>query len=87
MEPREKELPFLDILIKRNHHKIWMDFYFKPGDIRRVSRSYPAIRTIVQKTPFPLARRTCTIVENQQQKLRHLPELKEKIKNITTTSI
>ena len=29
METSNKELPFLDILIKKNDGKIWMDIYFK----------------------------------------------------------
>ena len=42
---------------------------------------------------FTLARRICTIVENQQQKLRHLSELKEKLEkydylvNIITSGV
>ena len=35
METRDKELPFLDILIKRNDDKIWRDIYCKPTDTRR----------------------------------------------------
>ena len=31
----DKELPFLDILIKRNDDKIWTDIYFKPRDTHR----------------------------------------------------
>ena len=43
-ETSDKELPFLDILIKRNDHKIWMDINFKPADARRslpFSSSHP----------------------------------------------
>ena len=32
METSDKELPFLDILIKRNDDKIWTAIYFKPTD-------------------------------------------------------
>ena len=35
METSDKELPSLDVLIKRNDDEIWMDIYFKPIDIRR----------------------------------------------------
>ena len=44
MKTGSKELPFLDILIKRNNSKIWMDIYFKPTDTRRClqfSSSHP----------------------------------------------
>ena len=34
-ETIDKELPFLDILIKRNDDKIWIDIYCKPTDTRR----------------------------------------------------
>ena len=71
-----------------------MDICFKPTDTRRClpfSSSHP---NYCKKTiPFTLARRICTIVENQQQKLRHLSELKENLKiydypvNIATSGI
>ena len=32
MQISDKELLFLDILIKTDDHKIWMDIYFKPTD-------------------------------------------------------
>ena len=51
IETSNKELLFLDILIKRNHDKIWMDIYLKPTDfLVGVSQSRPAIQTIVRKT-------------------------------------
>ena len=62
-----------DILIKRNDDKIWMDIYFKPRDTRlclSFSSSHPNHRK--KNIPFTLAQRICTIVENQQYKLRHL---------------
>ena len=31
----DKEIPFLDILIKRNNSGIWMDLYHKPTDTKR----------------------------------------------------
>ena len=51
-----------------------------------VSHSRPAIRT-KKNIPFTLARRICTILENQQRKLTQLSELNENRKNITTLSI
>ena len=81
METIDKELPFLDILIKRKNDKIWMDIYFKTTDTRRClpfSSSHPNL--CKKNILFTLARRICTIAENQQQKLRHLSELKENLK-------
>ena len=44
MEFSEKEIPFLDILIKRDKSGIWMDLYHKPTDTQRClpySTSHP----------------------------------------------
>ena len=44
METSDKKLPFLDILIKINDYKIWLDIYFKPTGTRRClpfSSSHP----------------------------------------------
>ena len=85
METSDKELPFLDILIKRNDGKIWIDIYFKPtGTLGRLPFSSRHPNHCTETIPFTLAQRICTIVENQQQKLRHLSELKENLKNMTT---
>ena len=83
METRDKELPFLDILIKRNDDKMWLDIYFEPTDTHRClpfSSSHP--NHCKKNIPFTLAGRICTIMENQQQKLKHLSELKENLKKI-----
>ena len=94
METSDKEPTFLDILVKRNDDKIWMDIYFNPTDTHwclPFSSSYP--NHCKKNIPFTLARRICTIVENQQQKLRHLSELKKNLKkyhypvNIITNGI
>ena len=80
METSDKELPFLNILIKRNDDKIWIDFYFKPPDTHRClpfSSNHP--NHCKKNTPFTLEGRICAIVENQQQKLRHLSESNENL--------
>ena len=46
----DKELPFLDILIKRNDDKIRMDIFLSQQTLAVISSSPPAIRTIVRKT-------------------------------------
>ena len=94
VETSDKELPFLDILFKRNDEKMWMDIYFKPTDTRRClpfSSSHPT--HCKKNIPYTVTRRICTIVENQQQKLRYLSKLKENLKkydypvNIITNGI
>ena len=50
METSDKELPLLDILIKRNDDsRIWTDIYFKPTHAG-VSHFRPVIQTIERKT-------------------------------------
>ena len=81
METSDKELPFLDILIKRNDDKIWMAMYFKPTETRLFlpfSSSHP--NHFKKNISFTLARRICTLVQNQQQKLENLSELKKNLK-------
>ena len=71
-----------------------MDIYFKPRDTcRGLAFSSSHLNHCKKNIPFTLAWRICTIVENQQQKLRHLSELKENLKiydypvNIATSGI
>ena len=57
------------------------EWVFILSTFANVSHSSPAIRTNVEKSiSFTLAWRNCNIVENQQQELRHLSELKENLK-------
>ena len=71
-----------------------MDTYFKSTETRwclLFSSSHP--NHCKKNILFTLARRICTIVENQQQKLRHLSQLKESLEkydypiNIITSGI
>ena len=55
-----------------------MDLYHKPTDTRRClpySTSHP--KHCLKNIPFVMARRICTIVENNCLKNKHLRELKE----------
>ena len=81
METSDKELPFLDILIKRNDDKIWMAMYFKPTETR-LCLPFSSIHPnhFKKNISFTLARRICTLVQNQQQKLENLSELKKNLK-------
>ena len=77
MEYSKDAIPFLDILIKRNNDKIWMDIYYKPTDTHRClpfSSNHP--KHCKKNIPFTLARRICTIVENTEAKMKHLENLK-----------
>ena len=82
MEFSDKEIPFLDILLKRDNSGIWMDLYHKLTDTQRClpySKSYPKhCLTII---PFVMARRICTIAENNSLNKKHLRELKENFRS------
>ena len=76
-EYSKDQIPFLDILIKTNENDIWMHLYHKPTDTQRClpftsSQSNHCKRNI----PFCLARRICTIAENNAEKLKNLENLK-----------
>ena len=74
----DKEIPFLDILIKRDNRGIGMDLYHKPTDTLRClpySTSHP--KHCLKNIQFVMTRRICTIVENYSLKNKHLRELKE----------
>ena len=69
MEFSDKEIPFLDILIKRDNSGIWMDLYHKLTDTQRClpySTSHP--KHCLKNIPFVMARRICKIVENNSLK-------------------
>ena len=78
-ESSQTELPFLDILIKKGNMgtTIETDIYYKPTDSKQYllfNSCHPKhVRTNV---PYNLARRICTIVSNEQTKLKRLNELK-----------
>ena len=78
MEFSDKEIPFLDILIKRDNSGIWVDMYHKSTDTQRClpySTSHP--KHYLKNIPFVMARRICTIVENDSLKNKQLRKLKE----------
>lgn len=80
MEYSENEVPFLDILIKKQNANIWMDLFHKSTDTRRClpfASNHPA--HCKRNIPFSLARRICTIVENHERKLIHLDELRKNL--------
>ena len=77
MEKRPTRLPVLDIMIKKSGTKIWMDICNKPTDSKRYvifTSNHP--RYCLTNIPFSVARRICTIVENQNVKEKRFKELK-----------
>ena len=77
MEKSQTRLPFLDIMINKSGTKIWMDIYNKPTDLKRYvpfTSNYP--RHCLANIPFSVARRICTIVENENVKEKRFKELK-----------
>ena len=74
----EKSYLFLDIMINKSGTKMWMDIYNKP----KISKRYASftsnhIHHFLTNIPFSLARRICTIVENQNVKEKRFKELEK----------
>ena len=70
-------MPFLVISIKHNNDKIWLVIYYKATDTHRrlpFSSNHP--KYCKKNIPFTLAPRICTIVENNEAKMKHLENLK-----------
>ena len=79
MEKSQTRLLFLEIMINKSGTKIWMDIYNKPTDSKRhvpFTSNHP--RYCLTNIPFSLARRICTIVENEHLKEKRFKELKNK---------
>ena len=76
MEQSKDAIPFLDILIKCNNDKIWIDLYYKPTDTHRCivfSSNHP--KHCKNYVPFTMALCISTIVENTEGKMKHLENL------------
>ena len=67
-------------MINKTGTKIWMDIYNKPTDSKRYV-PFPSnhSRSCLRNIPFRVARRICTIVE-EDTKLKRLLELKTLLK-------
>ena len=78
MEYSKDQIPFLDILIKRNNNGIWMAFNINPQTLKGVYLLHSVTQTnhCKQNIPFCLARRICTIAENNAEKLKNVENLK-----------
>ena len=73
----QTRLPFLDIMTNKSGTKIWSDIYNKPMDSKRYvpfTSNHP--KHCLTNILFSLARRICTIVENENVEKR-FKELKK----------
>ena len=79
MENNPKEIPFLDILITKDKHgKITTDIYRKPTDTQQYlhfKSQHP--KSCIKSIPYSLARRTCTIISDQNLRKTRLNELRQ----------
>ena len=77
IEIGENELPFLDILVKREGSNIITDIYHKPTDTKQYlhfKSCHP--RHVKSNIPYNLARRVCSIIQNENLRTLRLNELK-----------
>ena len=81
-ECSDKQLPFLDVLVKKEGFKIETDIYYKPTDSKRYllfNSCHPKhTRT---STPYSLARRIRSIVTNEDTLQVRLNELRHALKH------
>ena len=73
MEYSNDQIPFLDILIKRNESSIWMNLYHKPTDTQRCltfTSSHPNL--CKRNTLFCSTRSICAIAENNTENLENI---------------
>lgn len=78
IEQDERELPFLDILVKKTEGRIITDIYYKSTDTHQYldfRSSHPSHTK--RNIPFCLARRVCTIVADETLRDRRLDELQK----------
>ena len=82
MEVSTYAIAFLDIfIIKDENNNIWMSIYHKPTDARRhvpFNSCHP--KHTLNNIPYCLARRICTIIENENTKDLVLNELEDCLK-------
>ena len=80
METSKHELPFLDILIKKDITKITTDIYYKTTDTKQYLhfKSSHERHTKVN-LPYSLARRICTIITDKDIRELRLKELEKSL--------
>ena len=73
-----EELPFLDVMIRKDNTHLTTDIYYKPTDsFQYLPYTYSHPRHTKNNIPYNLARRICMIVENQDIRKRRLHDLKQ----------
>ena len=86
MERSTTSLRILDIMINKTGTKTWMDIYNKPSDSKRyVAFTSNNSRSCLRNIPFCLARCICTIIEEENTRLKLLLELKTILKHKAVT--
>ena len=76
METSDTQLPFLDVMIKKERKKVFMDIYLIPTDSKRyVSFKSNHPKHYLENIPFSLARRIYMIAEKHYLKEIKLKEL------------
>lgn len=78
LEKNSTEIPFLDVLVKKENDKISTDIFYKSTDTHQYlhfGSSHP--RHIKRAIPYNLARRICTIVSDEETRNQRLNELKQ----------
>ena len=71
------ELPFLDVMVKKEGTRLRTDIYYKPTDSFQYlpyTSSHP--RRTKNNIPYNLSRRICMIIENWEKREQRLQELK-----------
>jgi len=80
MEMKVKELPLLDLMIKKDGNKIITDIYCKPTDTQHFlhfKSHHP--KSCIQSIPYTLARRMCTIIKPSELRTTRLKELRSSL--------
>ena len=73
-----EELPFLDVMIRKDDTHLTTDIYYKPTDsFQYLPYTSSHVRHTKNNIPYNLARRICMIVENQDIRKRRLYDLKQ----------
>ena len=73
-----KELPFLDVMIRKENTHLTTDIYYKPTDLFQYlpyTSSHP--RHTKNNISYSLARRICMIIKNQDTRKQRLHNLKQ----------
>ena len=86
MEYSKHQIPFLDILIKRNRNDISMNLFHNPTGTQRClcfTSSHP--NHCKRNNPFCLEQRICTTAENNAEKLKNLKNVNSKLSKYKNT--